>query len=296
MKGPRYDSSLDVTVIATRLREHIKRAQWLPDSHPLHLPVGTAATVRIQRYAGGRSIDVRITKFPDCVLNPAKVLSNELFPMVHLGFRINTPEFTRATAVIELMARAYNRDDSDLQSDYYSVHFSFDVDAQWELREASKADILTRSHRDLLEDARIALKTEGRGYVERQLASVDAHGPGVATPSYLGKEHIADSGRYLDELDALAAPSKPRRKKPASNPISLASFVAAFAPPPPPKLGAPTPRYAESGTRLTDCCGAYSTYNEDSRGEFTLCCKACWREVGPGQGDGSASQDSALTS
>lgn len=41
-------------------------------------------------------------------------------------------------------------------------------------------------------------------------------------------------------------------------------------------------RYDERGVRLTDCCGAYSTYMDDA-----LCCKACCREVPSGQGDGN---------
>lgn len=41
-------------------------------------------------------------------------------------------------------------------------------------------------------------------------------------------------------------------------------------------------KYASDGTRLTDCCGSYSTFHG-----VMLCCKVCWREVPPGQGDGS---------
>ena len=36
-------------------------------------------------------------------------------------------------------------------------------------------------------------------------------------------------------------------------------------------------------TRLTDCCGAWSSYS----GDGILCCKACYQPVGVGQGDGS---------
>jgi len=42
-----------------------------------------------------------------------------------------------------------------------------------------------------------------------------------------------------------------------------------------------SPRYDELGQRVTDCCGAYSTYVE-----ATLCCKRCYQEVPTGQGDG----------
>ena len=38
----------------------------------------------------------------------------------------------------------------------------------------------------------------------------------------------------------------------------------------------------ENGCRLTDCCGAYSTFMDDD-----LCCKACFNTVEFGEGDGS---------
>ncbi len=41
-------------------------------------------------------------------------------------------------------------------------------------------------------------------------------------------------------------------------------------------------QFAKDGTRLTDCCGARSTYCDE-----TLCCKVCYNEVPVGQGDGS---------
>ncbi len=43
-------------------------------------------------------------------------------------------------------------------------------------------------------------------------------------------------------------------------------------------------RYDDDGMRLTDCCGAHSTY---SQSDATLCCKACWHEVSIGEGDGN---------
>jgi len=42
-------------------------------------------------------------------------------------------------------------------------------------------------------------------------------------------------------------------------------------------------KYNDDGMRLTDCCGAYSTYAHDGQ----LCCKKCWRAVSDGQGDGT---------
>jgi len=40
-------------------------------------------------------------------------------------------------------------------------------------------------------------------------------------------------------------------------------------------------RYDEDGCRLTDCCGAYSTYMD-----LGLSCRACCKEVEIGEGDG----------
>jgi len=41
-------------------------------------------------------------------------------------------------------------------------------------------------------------------------------------------------------------------------------------------------RYDENGMRLTDCCGAHSTFCDDY-----LVCKKCFGEVSFGEGDGS---------
>lgn len=55
----------------------------------------------------------------------------------------------------------------------------------------------------------------------------------------------------------------------------------------PKKTQVTTERYDADGTRLTDCCGAFSTYHMEPDGSSTLCCRACWREVPYGQGDGT---------
>ncbi|MAG24502.1 hypothetical protein CMI47_02885 [Candidatus Pacearchaeota archaeon] len=49
-------------------------------------------------------------------------------------------------------------------------------------------------------------------------------------------------------------------------------------------------RFNSDGIRLTDCCGAFSTFHDD-----TLCCKACWTEVGCGEGDGSETRPITTT-
>lgn len=55
-----------------------------------------------------------------------------------------------------------------------------------------------------------------------------------------------------------------------------------------------TYRYDELGTRVTDCCGAFSTFMDDGGGGETLCCKRCYSEVPDGQGDGTETAASLL--
>jgi len=43
-------------------------------------------------------------------------------------------------------------------------------------------------------------------------------------------------------------------------------------------------RFADDGTRLTDCCGAYSTFSID---DGDLMCRRCYECVEPGEGDGA---------
>lgn len=39
---------------------------------------------------------------------------------------------------------------------------------------------------------------------------------------------------------------------------------------------------SETGSRLTNCCKAFSTFHDN-----VLCCRACYQEVELGEGDGS---------
>ncbi len=46
-------------------------------------------------------------------------------------------------------------------------------------------------------------------------------------------------------------------------------------------------RYDRAGSRLTDCCGAYSTFMDPGDGSWELSCRKCCKAVEPGEGDGS---------
>ena len=48
-------------------------------------------------------------------------------------------------------------------------------------------------------------------------------------------------------------------------------------------------KYGADGVRLTDCCGAYSTFVDVGDG-WELSCKRCYEAVPSGQGDGSEVQ------
>ena len=45
-------------------------------------------------------------------------------------------------------------------------------------------------------------------------------------------------------------------------------------------------QYHDDGRRLTDCCGCFSTYHDDE-----LVCRACYQQVGVGQGDGDEEKE-----
>jgi len=45
-------------------------------------------------------------------------------------------------------------------------------------------------------------------------------------------------------------------------------------------------KYNEWGHRVTDCCGADSAYRPKDEGRAVLRCRACWKEVTIGEGDG----------
>ena len=61
-----------------------------------------------------------------------------------------------------------------------------------------------------------------------------------------------------------------------------------------------TKTYDMDGTRLTNCCGAYSTYMEvdydasTDEAVFDLCCKECCGIVEFGEGDRSETWNDAL--
>ncbi len=83
-------------------------------------------SVRIDRFAGGRSLDVTIDDVPFAIRNAARVRADVFGENPHdhpETVCFNSPEAGALEAQIEELVAAYNFDGSDSQSDYFHVNF-----------------------------------------------------------------------------------------------------------------------------------------------------------------------------
>jgi hypothetical protein len=105
---------LDIVEIAKRMRVNLKNAQSAG-----MLPEGARFSVTTDRFSMGQSVDVEIQGMPDswtyttreAYWNPAETE------------RIYSDEAAATVKAIESMLSEYNRDRSDIQSDYFDVWF-----------------------------------------------------------------------------------------------------------------------------------------------------------------------------
>jgi hypothetical protein len=132
--GKKYDSSLDAAVIAKKIRQDIKAAVKAGD-----LPKGLKTSVRLQRYAGGRSIDIKIVHCPVQFVNLARVaweIENPhkapFFPVGAIEEHRYTEEARVLHGRLKAIHEAYNFDGSDIQTDYSNVNYYGSVDFNWE--------------------------------------------------------------------------------------------------------------------------------------------------------------------
>jgi hypothetical protein len=118
--GNRYNEtrSLDVADVAKLIRADIKAA--VKDGK---LPKGPRYSVRTNRFSGGCSIDVNVTNWVgDCRVkgsDPRSCTTNVDFADTY----VYTAEADAAVKVLRSITGAYNRDNSDSQTDYYDVRF-----------------------------------------------------------------------------------------------------------------------------------------------------------------------------
>lgn len=126
--GSKYSRDLDIAEIAKLVRADIKaavKAGTIPDA---------AYRVRISRFAGGQSLDVRVGNILErdgrpCVWvhNPRRLGEDMARPHGanphEFGMQIFAPAIGAMLDAVKAIVGAYNFDGSDSQSDYYHVNF-----------------------------------------------------------------------------------------------------------------------------------------------------------------------------
>lgn len=140
-RGSNYDTTerLDIADIAKLVRADIKAAKKegkLPKK-------GFKVSVRIDRFAGGCSLDVTVKAAPFQVLNPEYLDWEETEEAKHnawppVGLERLTPTADAALKLLKGILGSYNRDNSDIQTDYWDVRFYGHVDYDYDLTRAER--------------------------------------------------------------------------------------------------------------------------------------------------------------
>ena len=162
--GKKYSKDIDIVEIAKLVRAYIKEAVSAGD-----LPAAKYG-VRIERYSGGRSlnIDVKNGEFPLLsekrvrfeLENPNRYPGDNPDPEVRSWMSV---EAQRVQGALMTIAAAYNFDGSDIQSDYFHVNFYVHVRFDHTNEEAE---------RNLIRDALEAAKAPKESEQERYLGSL----------------------------------------------------------------------------------------------------------------------------
>jgi hypothetical protein len=142
MEGSKYNGARSTNDIAKAIRADIKAAMKKPATDAWSLPRRLKVSVRLAKFAGGCSINSRITAFPGPALNPASVVWQKLLPNEPLKYSRLTREGARVVAVLDAMMSAYNYDRSDPQSDYFSVRFYGDAEVHHEYGAQRQLELL----------------------------------------------------------------------------------------------------------------------------------------------------------
>jgi hypothetical protein len=113
VKGALYEARLDVAEIAKRMRKAIKE----------EVP-GVKVSVRIERFAGGRSIDIRLKDGPFSIqpLRPWREWEEE--NLHRNSWKENyQPALREAMDKLKEIHGRWNRDNSDSMVDYFDVNY-----------------------------------------------------------------------------------------------------------------------------------------------------------------------------
>ena len=193
MQGAKYDSNRSTNDIAKAIRADIKSAIAKPAGEPWALPKGLKVSVRLDKYAGGCSINARITAFAGALLNPASVAWEKLLPNEPLRFPRLTKEGARVLSVLEALMADYNYDRSDPQSDYFNVRFYGDASVHSEYRAQRKLELLAvPALVELLADLQVTVACRDLETAKRTIATLN--------------EGYEDCPTERDELQALLFP------------------------------------------------------------------------------------------
>lgn len=174
MQGAKYDAARSTNDIAKAIRADIKAALMKAPSDPQSLPKGLKVSVRLAKFAGGCSINARITAFPGALLNPAAVVAQKLLPHEPLRFSRHTTEAERVLSVLKELMDAYNFDRSDPQSDYFHVRFYGDASIHHDYYAARKLELLASPElAELLADLAITIAGRDLEMARRTIATLD---------------------------------------------------------------------------------------------------------------------------
>lgn len=125
-RGSKYAGYRDAADIARDYRRDVKAAQADPVSP---VPADARISVRVEKFSGGQAIDVQIRDMPDAWTYVAPGTEPDYIN----NYPTNggtTPEATAAIKELERLLNAYNRNNSDPQTDYFDVLFYGRVDVQ----------------------------------------------------------------------------------------------------------------------------------------------------------------------
>lgn len=121
-EGALYDRSRDVADIAKDVRAEIKALK-----RDGILPRRLKVSVRISRFAGGRSIDVAVVNFAEVMgFGPVATFPDEADRFGRAPYRMVAAARILHDLLTALLDR-YRMDDSDIQTDYFCTNFYREV-------------------------------------------------------------------------------------------------------------------------------------------------------------------------
>ncbi|MCC3299799.1 hypothetical protein [Arthrobacter caoxuetaonis] len=127
--GEKYTGYRDAAYVAKDIRADLKAA-----TAGNYLPKDLTYSVRIDKFSGGQSIDVTVQGLAD-----ADRLDPDSYDLVYRRYD-ERPEAKELRKRVEEITNAYNRSDTDAQSDYFNVsyysHVRLEDDRSREYREA----------------------------------------------------------------------------------------------------------------------------------------------------------------